>query len=327
MTDAPRRWLDDPDAPPQLQQDLRAAREADVPFDIDGGLERLQAAIAAAGLPAGGEGHGNPAPGGDGPPSIAPQSTTTSSVAGATAAAGGMTAAAGATGIFSVKIVALVALGVTAAVGVGTYLSQRVEDESAKSSAPVSGSNERSQRADLDHGGPGAAEDGSTPGGTATPRPTAPTPRANTGEASSDNGHYSDNDQRVESGPTGSRDPEARAIVRDRAVEGRQQLTHAEATHATDADAELRRETDELAEARRLLTHDAAAALALVRRGNRDFDGGLFGEERAAIEVFALDRLGRATDARAAGRRFLRRHPSGPFSAEVAQIIEAAHAI
>jgi hypothetical protein len=72
-----------------------------------------------------------------------------------------------------------------------------------------------------------------------------------------------------------------------------------------------------LARARHVLATDPASALALAEAGQREFSDGLFGEEREAIEVLALARLGRHREAAARGRRFLARHPRGPLSEQV----------
>lgn len=78
-----------------------------------------------------------------------------------------------------------------------------------------------------------------------------------------------------------------------------------------------RLEIAQLAKARRLLASDPSAALALAEQGQRRFPEGLFSEERAAIALFALHRLGRVDQVRARAERFLARHPNGPFSARV----------
>jgi len=83
---------------------------------------------------------------------------------------------------------------------------------------------------------------------------------------------------------------------------------------AIDPDDALRRETAQLAEARRLSLRDPRAALALAERGHREFPQGMFHEEREAIAIFALDELGRTRVARRRATAFLARHPNGPFS-------------
>lgn len=89
------------------------------------------------------------------------------------------------------------------------------------------------------------------------------------------------------------------------------------ARRAIDPDDALRRETAELAEARRLLVRDPRGALALVERGNTEFPRGMFGEEREAIAILALVDLGQTSTARRRASAFLARYPHGPFSERI----------
>ncbi len=95
------------------------------------------------------------------------------------------------------------------------------------------------------------------------------------------------------------------------------------ALDAPDPDERLRRETAQLADARRLLTTDPAAALNLAEAGQREFARGMFNEERAAIAIFALAKLGRTTEASDRAEMFLRRYPAGSFSHRVRKLVAA----
>lgn len=98
---------------------------------------------------------------------------------------------------------------------------------------------------------------------------------------------------------------------------------HASGTPAPVVDspeARRNREIQELAEARRLLATDPAAALRLVEAGQREFRGGMFAQEREAIAVLSLDRLGRAAAARARGARFLARFPDSAFAERIRRV-------
>jgi hypothetical protein len=86
-------------------------------------------------------------------------------------------------------------------------------------------------------------------------------------------------------------------------------------------DDRYRREIAQLDEARRALGSDPARALRLASAGQREFPRGMYGEERAAIRIVALARLGRLDEARRLGEPFLRRHPHGTLSAEVRRAI------
>ena len=99
---------------------------------------------------------------------------------------------------------------------------------------------------------------------------------------------------------------------------------HATVTPTTPVPA-WRAEMLQLERARSLLHTDPAAALSTARAGQRAFPTGLYGEERDAIEIQALDALGRSNDVRVLAERFLARHPRGPFSERVRGLSVAAH--
>jgi hypothetical protein len=82
-------------------------------------------------------------------------------------------------------------------------------------------------------------------------------------------------------------------------------------------DDRIAREIESLARTRAALGTDPAAALALATAGDREFPDGLLGQEREAIAILALDRLGRAAEARDRAGRFLDRYPRGPFTQRI----------
>ena len=89
--------------------------------------------------------------------------------------------------------------------------------------------------------------------------------------------------------------------------------------------ASWRAEMLQLERARSLLRSDPAAALGAARAGQRAFPTGLYGEERDAIEIQALDALGRVSEVHAHAERFLARHPRGPFSESVRALEASTH--
>ncbi len=80
------------------------------------------------------------------------------------------------------------------------------------------------------------------------------------------------------------------------------------------------REIAQLAAARAALPSDPARALALAEAGRREFPRGVLTEEREAVAIFALERLGGAPELATRAARFLERYPQGPFSERVRRI-------
>lgn len=76
-------------------------------------------------------------------------------------------------------------------------------------------------------------------------------------------------------------------------------------------------ETRHLGALRQLVAADPQRALAMVDEGNRRFAGGSFREEREAIAVDALARLGRTAEARRAAEAFLVTYPTSPLAPSV----------
>jgi hypothetical protein len=83
---------------------------------------------------------------------------------------------------------------------------------------------------------------------------------------------------------------------------------------------ELRAEMDLLEQIRAAQASDPARALALVHDADRRFPRGVFGEEREAIAIECLARVGRASEAQTRASRFLAAHPRSPFAERVRHI-------
>jgi hypothetical protein len=62
---------------------------------------------------------------------------------------------------------------------------------------------------------------------------------------------------------------------------------------------------------------DAAAALEIAREGDRRFPSSDAAAERAMIEVKALARQGRLSEARGAAEQMVNRYPGTPWALEV----------
>jgi hypothetical protein len=76
-------------------------------------------------------------------------------------------------------------------------------------------------------------------------------------------------------------------------------------------------ETLHLGELRQVAATDPERALSMVQEGNRRFAAGSFREEREAIAIGALARLGRRVEAKRAGEAFLVTYPTSPFAPNV----------
>lgn len=286
MTKDPRPWIDDPHAPDALREDLRTARDvAPQPYDEKAGLERLRTATA--------------------PPAGTASTTSLGSASLAAKLVGWGTLAAVAIGAGLGLWMTLSGGEPTVPDASGGAGSAPGETESPRPSpadpepadrgvepiAPPGGNGSATDDVGTD---PGAAEEGSPP---AVVRP-APEPAAAV--------------RRGGGRPRGARE----------APEGTPRTREAPApSSAEQAVDPMHREIAQLARARRLLSSDPAAALALVEQGQREFGQGIFTEERSALAIFALDRIGREAEARARGERFLESHPDGPFSAQIRRMV------
>lgn len=79
-------------------------------------------------------------------------------------------------------------------------------------------------------------------------------------------------------------------------------------------EARLEREMQMLAVTQRVLSSDPGRALRLSEQGEREFSGSMFSAERRQLGLLALVKLGRLDEARRAGRPFLARYPRAPWS-------------
>lgn len=79
-----------------------------------------------------------------------------------------------------------------------------------------------------------------------------------------------------------------------------------------------------ISRARASLAGSPKQALALTTKAKRQFPGGMLGEEREAIAIQALAKLGRAEEANARGKRFLGAHTASPHAAAVRRAIQTA---
>ena len=83
----------------------------------------------------------------------------------------------------------------------------------------------------------------------------------------------------------------------------------------------LLREAKMVADARRALASDPAHALKLANDAAKDFPQGQLVEEREALKIRALAKLGRDDEARSRAERYLERHPRGPHADSVRRAV------
>jgi hypothetical protein len=76
------------------------------------------------------------------------------------------------------------------------------------------------------------------------------------------------------------------------------------------------------AEARKALASDPGRALALAEEGHARFPRGVFGQEREALAISALVKLGRTDEAKARARAFVQRHPESPMAEGLRKLAE-----
>lgn len=280
MTQPPRRLADDPEAPPSMRDDLARARESSArPYDAGVGAERFGAWVTGAGGAAGGGGAGG-APGGAG------------AGGGGGAAGAGLapsaTVAVGAAAKWSAVVVAG-----TLSFAVATFVLRAPNTASREPDAPASRA--AAARAVLPASQVRASS--AAPGPTPPAQPIAPPATSEPAAAAARS-------------PLPASQSDARTRV---------PIAVGTATTTVDPDAALRREIAALGEARAALASHPARALELATRGQAEFRAGMFREEREAIAVFALRRLGRHAEARRRAEAFLARYPDGPFSEQIRQ--------
>jgi len=85
------------------------------------------------------------------------------------------------------------------------------------------------------------------------------------------------------------------------------------------------RETRMLAVANRLLESDPERSLELAKRGEREFTGSMFTEERRHVLILALIKLSRLDEARQLAGPYLRDYPKSPFSQRIRHALAKAH--
>lgn len=89
-----------------------------------------------------------------------------------------------------------------------------------------------------------------------------------------------------------------------------------------DKQADYLREARLISDARAAMKTDASRALKLLAEARSEFPRGLLREEREALTILSLAKLGRSTQAKASAKRFLEKHAQSPYAAAVRQVLE-----
>jgi hypothetical protein len=148
------------------------------------------------------------------------------------------------------------------------------------------------------------------------------------GDESDESDEADEADEGDEGGETTTPDAEAKSTRQAHSSTSSARVDQARGLHRDehaapiDPDALLRLEIAHLAQTRQALGDAPGKALELARDGQKKFSAGMFGEERQAIIVIALSKIGRTLEAKRRGKSFLGKHPKGPFSARVRGILE-----
>ncbi|MGH1341019.1 MAG: hypothetical protein ACRBN8_05680 [Nannocystales bacterium] len=86
--------------------------------------------------------------------------------------------------------------------------------------------------------------------------------------------------------------------------------------------ADYLREARLISDARAALKTDASGALELLEKARSEFPRGLLAEERDALTILSLAKLGRSEQAKASAKRFLGKHDKSPYAAAVRQVLD-----
>jgi hypothetical protein len=149
--------------------------------------------------------------------------------------------------------------------------------------------------------------------------PTAATPMANP-EKSALIAATAAPETNAEDRATAKNDTESATASAESAEERRDRAEKAQVK----ADERLELDMKALMQAKRALAEDPAKALSLARQGEREFPKSMFGEERRALLLLAMIRVGQVDSARRLAAPYLAEHPDSPFARRVRHALDAA---
>lgn len=310
----PVRLLDDPETSADLQADLTAWQQHEVPFELEASLAQFQARIESGAW----EADLDPGPAEPVEPSgVIPKGSTE----GATTSGAGSV---GAGKLGAGKLLGVLVVG--AGVGIGALQLARTDASTEAPSASVVDARDTddlgaaSEPESRDETQPSVADDaraeepadGDMAAPTEAAPPARPTPR------------------RPQASPTKQEPASSRAdvvganAVPTDQVDGaqlEQDAAPAEIAPQQPPSDALQRELAQLGEVRRALTQDPRRALELANRGHAEFQGGSLYQEREALALRALHALGARDALESRGRAFLLRYPKSSFAREVERML------
>lgn len=292
------RLLEDPELGSELRADLLAARSYEVPFDAGAGLARFQAHLDSLPQDPSGTAHGPVTPLGQGP--LAQASGTGLSLTGG-------------------KILATLAL----AAGLGWGALELAGGSERKASTAEQGAAEATTPSAPAprSGNPGSGNLGSgNPAPSDSPRPSvpaaAPVPALERALPSKDS--------IAKAAPTLESNaklaPPASVAAPEPALDAEPAPAVSDAPAPSAAD-RLAEEVAHLGELRRTLSADPARALTLADQGHARFADGALRQEREALALSALEKLGRRDALHQRGEAFLKRYPQSSFTPQVKRML------
>jgi len=308
MSDEPTRIKDDPQLSESVRLDLEcAAEEWDADYDVNAGHSRFMASLGLGPGPGhGASGSGDGTGSGGGGPSAAPPPAAAAGLGASTTAAAGSKL----TVIGGITVAVVVT---SAAIGGTLWMNTRGDQGSTVRGTTPTAS--RRAAAGKASGAPVAPFEEARAAEAAVLESTKPPSTERTRRRSRSRARHRTSGTRARTEP-----PHVVDRAREESTESGAQADYEETPPPEDS--AIRREIAHLARTRAALSQDPALALSLARAGQREFAGGMLGEERSAIAIFALSRLGRNDEAAATARTHLTHHPRGPFSDRVRRIAE-----
>ncbi len=276
-----QRLLDTPELSADLRADLSAAQSFEVPFDAAAGLARFQAHLDAL-------------PSGTGHAPLPPTAATGAAPSAALQLTGG-------------KIVAALAL----AAGLGWGVLELTGGEAKKPAPSAQRADNAANAVERSSGASkGPAPVAQNQPATLPAAPLAPAVEAvakpSVGASHKSTAPHSVAAPLAAPAPVGA-EPAAPSV--------------SEPAAAPSAADRLAKEVAQLSEVKQALRTDPARALVLAEAGHKEFADGALRQEREALALSALQKLGQTDALNARGTAFLKRYPQSSFASQVERML------